>query len=360
MRIFSSYDTGIVVPSLVLILISLVLLSSLDMQLFQSQLVFAILGAVVFVFASSIHIRSLSRLQLFFYGGSIIFLLLVVFFGDDVRGSKRWLEFAGFRMQSSELIKPFLILSFASILTGWKDKITLSRVGMSIGLFLPILILLLRQPDLGSTLVYLSTFGFMILSAGMSMWYVVIAGASLALSFPIIWRVLAQYQRDRIITFINPQHDPLGVGYNAIQSTIAVGSGLLFGRGLGRGIQSQLQFLPERHTDFIFATLSEEFGFIGSIVVLVLYFLLLLRILQIARRSQDAFLSLTSIGIFGVLLSQTFVNIGMNVGIVPITGVTLPLVSYGGSSLFSTMLLLGFANSISRDVGEKERILEIR
>ena len=193
-----------------------------------------------------------------------------------------------------------------------------------------------------------------------SQWYMLFGFLFFATSLPLVWRLLAQYQRDRILTFINPTYDPLGIGYNAIQSAIAVGSGLFFGRGLGRGIQSQLAFLPERHTDFIFATFSEEFGFLGSVALLVLYFLLLLRILRIAKDCDDVFTSLVAFGIFALLLSQIFINIGMNLRLVPITGVTLPLLSYGGSSLIATMILLGFVNAIRKGTRNKAEILEIR
>lgn len=360
MRFFAQYDLGIVIPTLILLTISLIVLSSVDFGLFQNQLMFSLIGIVCFIASSSINIRSLKNARLLFYVLSLVLLVSLFFVGVEVRGARRWVEFAGLRMQFSEIVKPFLIIAFASLLAYWKDKITLSRFVISIGFFLPIVLLLLRQPDLGNGFVYIATFGFMLFSAGLSLWYIAAALAFLAISFPVVWRLLAQYQKDRILTFLNPKHDPLGVGYNAIQSAIAVGSGLLFGRGLGRGVQSQLQFLPERHTDFIFATLSEEFGFLGSLVVLTLYFLVLLRLLRIAKSSNDTFASLVALGVFALLLSQTFINIGMNVGLVPITGVTLPLFSYGGSSLLSTMILLGFVNSLSRDQKQKEDVLEIR
>jgi rod shape determining protein RodA len=200
----------------------------------------------------------------------------------------------------------------------------------------------------------------MLLGGGMNLSYLISLVLGVLLLSPLGWRFLASYQRDRILTFINPRHDPLGIGYNAIQSAIAVGSGLLFGRGLGRGVQSQLQFLPERHTDFIFASFSEAFGFLGTVFLLLIFFLLLRRILLIAHSALNNFESLIALGVFAILLSQVFINSGMNLGILPITGVTLPLVSYGGSSLISTMVLLGIVNAIHRNNLKRENTLEIR
>lgn len=360
MRFFSGYDLRIIIPTLLLLGISLIVLSSIEVTFFRSQLLFVFLGIVLFILFSSINIHALGSLTIFFYLGSLILLLILFFAGLEVRGAQRWLELAGFRLQFSELIKPFLTVAFASLLANWERKITLGRLLLCCTFFLPIVLLVVRQPDLGNALVYGATFVFMLFSAGLSPWYIIAGFLIFVSSFPITWKLLAQYQRDRIMAFIKPQHDPLGVGYNAIQSAIAVGSGLLLGRGLGRGVQSQLSFLPERHTDFIFATFAEEFGFVGSVVVLVLYFFLLLRMLQVGRNCQSSFEAYTILGVFTLILVQTFINIGMNMSIVPITGVTLPLFSYGGSSLLSTTILLGIVNSISRGTRQREDVLEIR
>lgn len=360
MKIFSRVDFGITIPAILLLCISLIVLSSIDRELFQTQLLFSILGLIVFFVISSIHIRSLKSLTLLFYTGALLLLISLFFFGVDVRGARRWIEFLGIRVQFSEFMKPVLILAFASFLARSKERLTFMPLLISIALFFPVFILLLRQPDLGNALIYGITFVFMLFLGGISIWYIVIGFILAIISFPVVWQFLADYQKNRIVSFINPKHDPLGIGYNAIQSAIAVGSGLLLGRGLGRGVQSQLQFLPERHTDFIFASFSEEFGFLGSFVVLSLYFLLLFRILQTARNSNDPFETYTILGIFILLLSQIFINIGMNLSLVPITGITLPLLSYGGSSLISTMVLLGIVHAISRTKRERKSTLEIR
>ena len=360
MNIFKGLDFGIVIPSFLLLCISLIILSSVDMGLFQNQLLFAIVGIVCFLFFSSVHVGSLRNLHLVIYISSLLLLTSLFFLGSEVRGARRWVTLAGVNIQFSEVVKPFLIVAFSSFLSLSGGRMSPRRFLLCCGLFLPIFFLLLAQPDLGSGLIYGIAFVAMLLAGGMNIWYIAGGILFLAVLSPFLWQILADYQRDRIISFINPKHDPLGIGYNAIQSAIAVGSGLLLGRGLGRGVQSQLSFLPERHTDFIFATFSEEFGFMGSAIVLLLYFILFLRLLRVARDARDTFQSFVVIGIFALLLSQTFINIGMNIGLVPITGVTLPLLSYGGSSLISTMILLGFSNAISRDAREKQETLEIR
>jgi rod shape determining protein RodA len=174
----------------------------------------------------------------------------------------------------------------------------------------------------------------------------------------VVWKFLHEYQRQRILTFLDPGKDPLGTSYNVIQSVIAVGSGMLMGRGLGQGTQSGLRFLPERHTDFIFATISEQLGFIGTLIMLVCFAFILYKIYTIFRNSDDKLAKILAAIIFFTFLIQIFVNIGMNIGILPIVGVTLPFVSYGGSSLLSNFIFLGFLSAINK--GRREEILEIR
>lgn len=360
MRFFQGYDLRIVAPTFLLLALSLIVLSSMSMSLFTNQLILSTLGILAFLLFSSMNIVYLKNFKVFFYVVSLLVLTLLLFFGIEARGAQRWIEIFGIRMQFSELLKPFLTIAFASQLTLWSGKLTITRLFLCVVLFVSIAFLLFRQPDLGNTIVYSATFLFMLFAAGMNVWYLFFGFVFFAISLPIIWERLAQYQKDRITTFINPSYDPLGIGYNAIQSAIAVGSGLFFGRGLGRGVQSQLAFLPERHTDFIFATFSEEFGFLGSFVVLSLYFLLLLRILTIAREAEDTFSGLVVLGVFALMLIQVFINIGMNLRLIPITGVTLPLFSYGGSSLIATMISLGIVNSIQKATRKREEILEIR
>ena len=224
---------------------------------------------------------------------------------------------------------------------------------------MPIGFLIYLQPDLGNALLYagvilltLIAFGFPII------WFF---GGLLMSSFmtPVIWFLLHDYQKQRLLTFINPSKDPLGTSYNAIQSIIAVGSGMIFGKGLNEGTQSMLRFLPERHTDFIFAALSESFGFIGSLIVVICFIFLLKRIYSIFSSLEDPFCKTFILAAFFLILIQMFVNIGMNIGIIPIVGITLPFVSYGGSSLLSNFILLGLITSVQNEM-RREETLEIR
>ena len=272
MRFFSGYDFGIIIPASLLILLSLIILSSIDIGLFQSQALFVFLGLLVFLFVSSIDTRLLKGIDGQLYVLSLFLLVLVFVLGVEVRGAKRWIELGEFRIQFSELIKPLLVVAFAAVLARWDERISIKRFVLLVSLFFPIAFFLSRQPDLGNTLIYSVAFIFMLLSSGLNFTFILGGLFLIIFAFPLLWKILADYQKNRLISFISPAHDPLGIGYNAIQSAIAVGSGLLFGRGLGRGVQSQLAFLPERHTDFIFASFAEEFGFLGSLTVLALYF----------------------------------------------------------------------------------------
>jgi rod shape determining protein RodA len=210
--------------------------------------------------------------------------------------------------------------------------------------------LVFRQPDLGSSIVYASFWSAMLLAGGLPVWFLVTGVGLVAILLPFLWGHLAQYQKSRITTFLEPELDPKGAGYNALQSMIAVGSGQLFGRGLGRGTQSHLRFLPEFHTDFIFATLVEELGFFGGSLLIACYGILLLRVILPILHGivTDARVFIFSFGLFAMLLTQIFINAGMNMGLIPITGITLPFVSYGGSSILSTAVSFGILWAIAR------------
>ena len=207
--------------------------------------------------------------------------------------------------------------------------------------------LILIEPDLGSSIVLLGTWFAMLLFSPMKKKQLIILIGVLILLLAASWSfVLHDYQRQRVYTFINPAADPQGSGYNAIQSIIAVGSGGLWGRGLGRGFQSQLKFLPERQTDFIFASTAEELGLLGSMVVLGLFFLIFYRLIRVIKTARDNFGMYLSLGIFFMFFIKVLINIGMNIGILPVTGIPLPLLSYGGSSLITSFLALGIVQSI--------------
>lgn len=342
-----NFDWLIFVPALLLLCLGLVTLLSLDRAFFSQQVIYAFVGLGLFIVFSRIDFTIYRYVDRWIYAGCIIFLLLT-FLGPNVRGSTRWLQIGGAQVQPSELVKPFLLLSWASFFI--KNHPTkLRSVGIHLGLFLLPLILVFRQPDLGNAIVYAMVWLTVIIMAGVPLRYLFSGGVLAGVMLPLGYRVLHNYQRLRLLTFLDPFLDPKGAGYNAIQSMIAVGSGMFFGRGFGRGTQTILKFLPEHHTDFIFAALGEEFGFVGAGAVLGLFFILLWRILthlQQAMANQLAYLYLA--GFFMQIFVHVVINIGMNVGVLPITGITLPFVSYGGSSLLSLWMGLGIAVAIQR------------
>ncbi len=342
--------TGILL--LALATFGLFLLATTDQSLFFQQLLYVMLGGVVFFFYSRIDTTIIRWAAPIAYVLAII-LLLVPFASPAIRGAHRWIFIGPQQFQPSELVKPLLLLAFAGFIGRYSPR-NLRTLPIHAVLFLIPFLLIFRQPDLGTAIVYAVFWGVMLLSGGLSILVVVGTLGVGGFVFPLLWRVLAGYQRTRILTFLNPALDPKGAGYNALQAMIAVGSGQWFGRGLGRGTQSHLRFLPEYHTDFIFATLVEELGFIGGTVLLLGYALLLWRIIEplIRREITDLFHFSYAAGLFAMLLAQVFINAGMNMGLLPVTGITLPLVSYGGSSILSVALSFGILWALQREKGQ--------
>lgn len=346
MNFLSLLDLGIVIPTFGLMGISLSLIASTTSDLFTQQLIFFLAGFAAYIFFASLDFRIYPKFKWIFYFFSLI-LLVVTFFSPQVRGSHRWLDFGLSRFQPSEIIKPFLIVIFAACASTDKQA-NILPVGKRFFLFLPMMLLIFRQPDLGNVLVFLFTFIAIEIMNGLPWKYLTFMSIVLGALGPLLWIMLKEYQRSRLISFLNPEMDPAGTGYNALQAMIALGSGGISGLGLGRGTQSHLLFLPEYHTDFVFASLGEELGLIGGIIVIFFYFVLLGKILLTAVSTENVFGRLLCIGIFMQLFIQVFINIGMNLGLLPITGITLPLVSYGGSSVISTMIGLGMIMSVAR------------
>jgi rod shape determining protein RodA len=358
MRKFLGLDFWLFIPALTVYTLGISILLSIAPNLFFNQLIYGVAAFIVFFVFSQIDYRIFPGFNKIIYIICVIFLILTYVLGQSTRGSVRWIDVGGFiRLQPSELIKPFLIMFVASFFL--KKSQSFPRfIIWTILYFIP-LIMVLKQPDLGNAIVYFSFWIVIIFISGFKVWLVPIIICLTVLFIPLFWRFLKDYQKERIVSFLNPQSDPLGIGYNAIQAMVAVGSGGFWGLGLGRGTQSHLLFLPEYHTDFIFASFSEEFGFIGVLLLIFLYCLILTRIIVIGINSQDKFGLLVSGGIFGVLFTQFFINVGMNIGLLPITGITLPLVSYGGSSLLSFAILLGIASNIAKN-RKKDDLLTIR
>lgn len=330
---------------LLLLSIGVLVIFSSSQQLATQQLLFAVVGIVMFILLSGFDYRALEGLAkpaMFL----VLALLIVVFIiGFETRGSLRWIPLGFFNIQPSEFAKPILILFLAFF---WSKNIpNWKNILKSLLWTLPILFLIFRQPDLGTTLTIASIWFIMLFASRISFKKIVVILLTVALIIPVGWFGLHDYQKQRIFTFLSPGADPLGQGYNIIQSTIAVGSGHIFGRGLGRGTQSRLQFLPEYRTDFIFAAMAEELGFLGSILIISIYLFLVVYCFRIAMGITDYFGSLIAIGVAGMILFQSVVNVGMNIGLLPVTGITLPLLSYGGSSLIATLISLGLVASVA-------------
>lgn len=334
-------------PALILTCLGLITILSIDPQLFTRQLIFGIVGIGLCLVISKIDFQIWPYFRNYFYILSII-LLLLTFLGTEVRGAIRWFEIAGVRIQPSELVKPMLILAFAGSLTKYKLN-RKKHILINFAMFVPVFLLVFKQPDLGNSIVYfVFWFGMLILSEA-ALPFLALIIVFLAVVLPMGYGFLQDYQKQRLVSFLNPNLDPKGAGYNAIQAMIAIGSGLLFGRGFGRGTQSQLEFLPERHTDFIFASYTEEFGFMGGMAFLLIFFWLMWQMLRIAKNSRDDFFMLLVVGGISIqILSQVIINVGMNLGIVPITGITLPFVSSGGSSLITSWASIGLILSAFR------------
>lgn len=345
-------------PVLVLILLSLTTLLSLSHDLFVNQLIFTLIGFFAFIIFSLLDYKRLKKFSLWIFAISVAALFVILFLGIEVRGATRWLDIIGFRFQLSEILKPFLLVSLAAFLS--ERKLYFSTFLLTLVLLGVVSLPIFLQPDLGNTLIYLLTCVFLLLFYGIPLSWFILPGGVLVIILPLLWHILRDYQKLRLVSFINPKTDPLGVSYNLIQAVIAVGGGGLIGRGLGHGTQSLLEFLPERHTDFIFATIAENFGFLGAVLLLSAFAFLLFKTYKIIIEAEDSFAALLGAGAFFLIAFQVFINIGGNIGILPITGVTLPLVSYGGSSLLSTFILLGILNSITRTFRKRPQILEIR
>ena len=353
-------DRGLIFPSLGILLIGLLALGGISLSFLSSQLVFLGVGLIAFWWFSRFDYLNHQYLLKHYAVGGLVLLLLPFLFGVVTRGAVRWIPLGSFTLQPSEIIKPFFILILAWFLSHSAEKLARWKTGLTYLVLLAVpALLIFKQPDLGSTLVVGAIWLTMLLLSKAPKTYLVILLLLGGAILPISNRFLADYQKQRLISFINPYADPKLSGYQVIQSVIAVGSGGLWGRGLGHGFQTQLNFLPERQTDFIFATIAEELGLVGAGVLIVLYVLLLLRLLTIASKTSDSFSYLIVIGVFGLMISQGMVNIGMNLGLMPITGVTLPLVSSGGSSLLTTLICLGLAHNISLRQ-TKDSPLEIR
>jgi rod shape determining protein RodA len=351
------FNLTLLLPTLLLVLFALISFYILDIYLFQQQLIALAMALIAYFVMLHIDYRVIGILSKYIYVIGIVGLIIVLFVGVEARGSARWLEIFGFRLQVSEVLKPFFLIFMAQFLANSKTK-NISTFIKSIALFIPVFILVLKQPDLGNALVYASAFGFMLIMYGFKPLYFIISGLLLAIPLPLFYHSLHQYQKDRITAFLDITHDPYGISYNAIQALISIGSGGFLGKGFGNSTQTLLQFLPERHTDFIFATIAENLGFVGVTILISIYMYFLYRVYTLFHASKDTYTFLVVTAFFFLFLTHVFFNIGMNLALLPIVGITLPFVSYGGSSLLTNFIILGIISQVDRD--EKQSILEIR
>lgn len=314
------------------------------------QCVWAGVGLIFLMGIPYIKYRTFLSLSYIFYAFTIILLILVLFIGKTHLGAQRWLSIGPWIFQPSEFAKLATLLAVVNYLGSHHSKEGQTKVvPVAILLMAVPFMLIIKQPDLGTALLFVPMIIVMLFLWGVRFRFLFFSFASLIMLIPIGWEFLKEYQRKRILVFLNPNLDPLGAGYTALQSKIAVGSGGLFGKGYLAGTQTQLNFVPEHHTDFIFCVIGEEWGFLGALTVLFLFGFLFFCIFQIIQSTTDIKAKLLSGGVLALIFSQVIINIGMSFGWMPITGLTLPLVSYGGSSFIMTCIALGLVLSVYKE-----------
>ena len=337
------WSPGIVVPMLMLILLGLCFVYSTTAagtasKFFIRQILWSCLGLAIFVFCANVRYKSFLFRAGLLYAMFNVLLITVLFFGKSKGISKSWLALGPFTMQPSEFAKLTIVLILARYLGSKPSGTSGYRlIGGGLALaFLPVL-LVLAQPDIGTAIVFGPIVLTMLWVGGAKAKQILVLLLAGCLVLPIAFFQLKEYQRDRLLVFLNPDRDPLGAGYNIIQSKIAIGSGGFQGKGFGKGTQNRLKFLPEKHTDFIFSILGEEFGWWGGMLVLLLFFTMLAHALRIARSTSDMQGKLLVVGLATLIFCHVFINISVSLGVMPATGLPLPFVSYGGSSLVTCM-----------------------
>ena len=352
-RFLSSFDFGTLVTAFALLGVGLMMVASIEgpartSSLAQKQTLAIGIGFALFLFLVAVDYHTLAAFAFPLYASGLVLLVVVLLIGRNIANTHGWIEIGPLRLQPSEPMKPLTVLMLASILgEGTGEKPDLKLLGKIVLIVAVPAALILAEPDMGTVLTYIPLLAVALFLGGLR-WRVMIPLIIVgALAVPLGWKVvLKPYQRERILTVLDPSRDPAGVGYQVQQSRIAIGSGGLSGKGMGAGTQSRLKFLPQEHTDFIFAFLAEEHGFLGAGAVLALLAFLILRILQTARLARDR-LGLHLAALVGMLVcGQSLINLGMVLGVLPTIGVPLPLVSYGGSSAMATLMALGIAANV--------------
>ncbi len=332
-----------------LLMVAMIAMGSASPERITAQLINLGVALAIMRIVAQIPPQRLMHLALPAYVIGVLLLVAVALFGDVAKGARRWLNLGFMRIQPSELMKIAMPLMLAWYFQKHEAMLRWREYAIAAILLIVPLGLILKQPDLGTSVLVFSSGFFVIFFAGLP-WKVIFGFAAAgAAAAPFAWNLLHDYQRQRILTLLDPEKDPLGKGFHIIQSTIAIGSGGILGKGWGQGTQAQLEFIPERHTDFIFAVYSEEFGLIGNLALLVLYALLIGRGLLIAANAATLFGRLLAGAITLIFFTYAFVNMGMVSGILPVVGVPLPFVSYGGTALVTLCLGIGILMSIHKN-----------
>ena len=314
---------------------------------YSKQIVWLSLGLTMFFIVSFINYKTITRFAVFIYILGLVSLLFVLISGHIGMGAQRWLGIGPLKIQPSEMFKIIWVVTLAWLFMDFDDKkFNLLRIAKKSLFLVPPFLLVFLQPDLGTSMTYLVIWGCIILILGITRKTFIVILLCMAVVGPVLWTHMHDYQKKRVITFINPEHDPFGAGYHIIQSKIGVGSGGVDGKGYLKGTQSHLRFIPERHTDFIYSVINEEFGLIGGTVILFLFIILILRIFQTSIRAKESAAKILCTAVACYIFFQFVINSYMTVGMMPVVGIPMPFVSYGGSSLMSFFIMLGLVNSV--------------
>ncbi len=359
--LFKNFNNVLLITTLLLITIGIISIYSAAggaiNEIFIKQIVWYIIGLFLMFLFSNINYNNLITTANYLYYFFIFLLIIVLFIGYVALGAQRWLKIGIIQFQPSEFMKiivPLVIIRF--ILIKHNESWTLKSL-MKIFLITIIpMLLILKQPDLGTALIIIPVVLVVLFIGNIPFKKFISIIIILILIVPAGYMVLKDYQKQRLLVFINPQADPLGAGYNVIQSKIAIGSGKFSGRGWLRGPQSQLNFIPIKYTDFIFSVICEEFGFVGGLLVVLIYYVLIMEILKIVKLCKFTGGKMLASAIAGIIFIQFVINVGMTIGLLPVTGLTLPLLSYGGSSIIFILITIGIAQNIYREYMKGEEI----
>jgi len=348
-KIIAPIDPPLMALAGALLLIALLVLASASPDRLPAQFINVAAALIIMRLVAQVPPQRLMHIALPLYLFGILLLVAVALFGDISKGARRWLNLGFMRVQPSELMKIAMPLMLAWYFQKRENLIRIRDYVIAALLLLVPVALIAKQPDLGTAILVLAAGFYVIFFAGLP-WKVMIGLAAAAgAAAPFAWYKLHDYQRARIMTLFDPESDPLGKGFHIIQSTIAIGSGGIFGKGWGQGTQAQLEFIPERHTDFIFAVMSEEFGLFGNLILVMVYAMLIARGLMIAGNAPTLFTRLLAGSITLIFFTYAFVNMGMVSGILPVVGVPLPLISYGGTALVTLFFGIGILMSVHKN-----------